>query len=165
MKMSLDKSFPKKLQKRIEKVQFEVGVLQDKEHKDPLDPGLFKDPQLGTYAGGPVRKTTRKDSGKTIGQVLIENGKRLGIDLLAEPFRKSDEDLNKFTKSFLKSAFGKESPKRVVNLLQAVVRNPILKMEYGKNKSGTADSKGFDRHLFDTGQMFKAITARIKRVG
>lgn len=57
------------------------------------------------------------------------------------------------------------SKKRLENLLQAIVRNPILRLEYGKNTATAADNKGFDRHLFDTGQMFKAITARAKRVG
>lgn len=56
------------------------------------------------------------------------------------------------------------SIKRVENLLQAVVRNPILKLEYGDNTAITADMKGFDRHLFGTGQTFKAIKAKANRV-
>ena len=39
-----------------------------------------------------------------------------------------------------------------------------LKKEYGNNKAATADNKGFDRHLIDTGQTFKEIRARAKRV-
>jgi hypothetical protein len=61
------------------------------------------------------------------------------------------------------SGFGGGGRQRVLNLLQAIVRNPILKHQYGPNTSATADAKGFDRHLFDTGKMFKSIKAIITK--
>lgn len=90
--------------------------------------------------------------------------KRLGINILWEPFQKPNSEILRFTTSFLKMAIAKQNTQRVVNLLQAIVRNPILRQEYGANTSSTADNKGFDRHLIDTAQMFKAIKARVKRV-
>lgn len=165
MRLELGKSWVKKLKGRIEGYQFEVGILEDKPHRDPLMTGIFDQPQLGTYAGGPVRKATRQNGPNSIGEILVENMNRLNINLLLRPFEEKSSDILKFTKAFLKMATSKGmSIKRVENLLQAVVRNPILKQEYGRNKRLTADGKGFNRHLFDTGQMFKAIKARAKRV-
>lgn len=165
MEMRLSKSFKKQLANRIERFEFEVGILDDKEHYEPKDQKYGEPPDTRTYAGGPTRKQSRVKSGKTTGEILVDNMQRLGINLLWEPFTRTDSDIMKFTREFLKMAVSdKNSTNRVRNLLQAIVRNPILKQEYGPNSSGTADAKGFDRHLFDTGQMFKAIKARVKRV-
>lgn len=165
MKLQLGKSWEKKLESRIEGFNFEVGILDDKPHKEAVETPRFQTPNLGTYAGGPVRITSRKESGKSIGDVLVENMKRLNINLLWAPFQNPDAEIHKFTRAFLQLVVKKGmSPKRVENLLQAIVRNPILKQEYGRNKSTTADAKGFDRNIIDTGQVFKAIKAKVKRV-
>lgn len=144
---------------------FEVGVLEDKPHRNPVEHGLYEDPKLASYAGGPIRQATRQNGPMTTGAILRENMQRLNINILAKPFQERSSEILKFTEAFLKLVTKRGmSIKRIENLLQAVVRNPILRQEYGKNKSQTADNKGFDRHLFDTGQMFKAIRARVKRV-
>lgn len=165
MKMNLGSSWSKKLQSRVNNVEFEVGVLDDKPHMAPIEQRLFETPQLRTYAGGPVRKTSRKPSGVATSQVLIDNMERTNHNFLLEPFQKKNSEIMKFTRYFLQYIVGKPgaSIKRIENLLQAIVRNPILNQEYGKNTSTTADNKGFDRHLFDTGQMFKSIRARMLR--
>ncbi len=165
MKLTMGKTWGKKLKGRIEKYEFEVGVFDDKPHMDPVQQGMFEQPQLKNYAGGPVRRTSRNKGDKSVGQVLVDNMKRLNINLLLRPFQERNSDILKFTDYFLKLVTGRKgsSVKRIENLLQAIVRNPILKQEYGPNTSITADAKGFDRHLFDTGQMFRAIRARVKR--
>jgi hypothetical protein len=158
LRLELSKSFVKKLKSRIEKYEFEVGVLDDRPHYEPKM-------EQSSYAGGPVLKKSRIKSPLSTGEVLVENQQRLGINLLSRPFQEKNSDILKFTKAFLQLVTGgKASIKRVENLLQAIVRNPILNEEYGSNKSATADAKGFDRHLFATGQMFRAILARAKRV-
>lgn len=158
MKVELSKYFVKKLSGQIEKYQFDVGVLNDGPHYEAKN-------ELTTYAGGPVLKKSRVKSGLSTGEVLVENQQRLNINLLSRPFQEKNSDILRFTKAFLELvASGKGSIKRVENLLQAIVRNPILNEEYGSNKASTADAKGFDRHLFATGQMFKAILARATRV-
>lgn len=165
MEMKLSKSFQKKMRKQIEKFEFEVGILNDKPHYEPVHTPLYGDPVIKKYAGGDARKQTREKSDLTTAEIFIENQKRIGVNLLTEPFRHRDSDIIRFTEAFLKLATrGKVAVKRVENLLQAVVRNPILSQKYGPNKASTADAKGFDRHLIDTAQMFKAITARVKRV-
>jgi len=166
VKFELGKSWEKKLKGRIEGFEFEVGVLEDKPHYNPVETGLLETPALKAYAGGPARRQTREIGDLTTGQILIENMKRLNINLLLRPFQEESSDIIKFTRAFLQLVTRKPgmSMKRVENLLQAIVRNPILKQEYGSNKAATADVKGFDRHLIDTGQLFKAIRARAKRV-
>jgi len=164
MRVEFGSSWTKKLKGRIERYDFEVGVLEDKVHMDPIVQGRFDEPDLKNYAGGPVRRTSRQKGSLSVGNVLVENMKRLNINILQRPFQERNSDILKFTDYFLKLVVGgKASVKRLENLLQAIVRNPILKQEYGSNKSSTADEKGFDRHLFDTGQMFRAIRAKVKR--
>lgn len=166
MNLKMGNGWLKQLKRRVEQYEFEVGVLEDKDHKQPKHHGLLEQPQLGSYAGGPVRKATRESSGVMIGDVLVANQERLNTNLLLEPFQKKDTDLMKFTTYFLRFVCQVKgtSIRRVENLIQAVVRNPILNQEYGQNTATTADNKGFSRHLFDTGQLFKAIKARAKRV-
>ena len=166
MKIEFGKSFSKKLKGRIESYEFEVGILEDKAHRDPLEHGLFEEPQLGSYAGGPIRKASRKKGTKSIGEVLVANMDRLNINLLLRPFQEPSSDIMRFTKAFLQMVTTRPgiSKKRIENLLQAIVRNPILRQEYGSNSTTTADNKGFNRHLIDTGQTFKQIKARAKRV-
>lgn len=166
MKIQVSKDFKQRYAARIERYQFEVGVLQNRQRREAKEHGLYETPDLKTYAGGPARKVSTKSENKTNAEVLIDNMKRLNTNLLSEPFQDKSKPLRKFVDGFLKMATGQGfSMKRVENLLQAVVRNPILKKEYGGNSSTTADNKGFDRHLIDTGQMFKSIKARGKRVG
>ena len=165
MKMTLGHAWAKRLQKRVEGFEFEVGILEDKPHRDAVETPFGKPPQLGTYAGGPVRKAQRGGGTVSVGDVLIANMERINTNLLLKPFQDQSADINKFVKAFMQLVIKKNMAlKRVENLLQAVVRNPILRQEYGPNKASTADAKGFDRHLFDTAQMFKAIKARAKRV-
>lgn len=166
MKIELGKSWGRKLKGRIEQYDFDVGVFDDKPHMNPVEHGRFETPQLKNYAGGPVRRTSREKGELSIGEVLVENMKRLNINLLSRPFQERNSDILKFTAEFLKMVTKRQaSLKRLENLLQAIVRNPILKQEYGPNDPATADAKGFDRHLFDTGQMFRAIRARVNRKG
>lgn len=157
MKMNFGR-FDKQLKSRIEGYEFEVGILKDA-------PRFEASEDTKEYAGGPVKKMTRVRTDITNGDVLVANMKRLGVNLLADPFKESSSDIIKFTKAFLQSAINKgKGLKRVENLIQAIVRNPILRLDYGGNNTSTADAKGFDRHLFLTGQMFKAIRAKAYRV-
>lgn len=165
MKLALGDTWAKKLKKQINRYEIEVGVLDDKTHMQAVEHGLLDTPKFKTYAGGPVRLTSRMPGESTIGQVLVENMKRLNINILLRPFQERNSDILKFTNYFLKYIVGGlgGNQKRVENLAQAIVRNPILKQEYGPNKAVTADFKGFNRNLFDTGQMFRAIRARVQR--
>lgn len=162
MQLKMGNDWNKKIARQIKGFEFEVGVLKDKVHPRP-ERGSLKN-----YAGGPSRKIARGVNGKaSIGEILIFNMKRTNTDFLREPFQEKTSDIMKFTKEFLKLAFNYKgvNTKRVENLLQAVVRNPILRLDYGANSSRATKTKGFDRHLFDTSAMFQAIKAKVyKRV-
>lgn len=164
MKLQMGNAWNKRMAKQIEGFQFEVGILRDGTHARPMS----KSEGTKHYAGGPSRKVTRGKNGKaSIGEILVYNMKRTNTNFLSEPFKKKSSDIMRFTKEFLRLAFRHKGvgSKRVENLLQAVVRNPILKLDYGSNSRDAEKRKGFNRHLFDTAQMFKAIRARIiKRV-
>jgi len=165
MQLKLDTRFKRKVAGMIGKYSFEVGVLNDKAHKKPLrgERGKKGEDVKGNYAGGPIRKTSRVNSGLTIAEVSKENRERLGINYLVEPFQNQNSDIIKFTQAFLNMVFSKGSQKRrVENLLQAIVRNPILRGEYGPQGPLTTKIKGFDRPMIDTAQLFKNIKATCK---
>lgn len=156
MQAKLDGKFRKQAKGMYEKYEFYVGVLSDKPHKLPAQ-------GIKSYAGGPARKTSSKSSGMMISEVSEDLRKKTGINFYTKPFSsKKNKDILNFTKSFFELCAGRTSQKRVENLLQAIVRNPILRGDYGRNTSVTAKIKGFNRFMIDTAQLFKAITAKVK---
>lgn len=168
MELRLSPGFRKRLEGRFGKYSFEVGVLNDGPHKQPKELNVMQTNEaevLSNYAGGPIRKKTSKASGKSIAEVSKANRERLGFNYLSEPFKKKSSDIIKFSNEFFKLAFGRSEKKRAENLLQAIVRNPILKGEYGANTEATAKHKGFNRGMIDTAQLFKAIKAACKVTG
>lgn len=163
MQLSIDKGFAERLKARFGKYDIQVGILKDTEYKKPKRgvKGLKGKDVIGRYAGGPVRKTSRFSSGQTVAQVSSENRKRLGFNYLSKPFKQRSSAIVKFSNEFFKMAFGRSEPRRAENLLQAVVRNPILRGDYGPNTEITKKIKGFDRAMMDTAQLFKNIKAKI----
>lgn len=164
MQLKLGKGFQQRVAGRFGKYDFQVGILEDGPHREPRrgKRGLGGSDVISSYAGGPVRKASRQNSGKTIAQVSAENRKRMGFNYLTEPFKNRSSEIVKFTEAFFALAFGRSEKRRAENLLQAVVRNPILRGDYGKNAPLTRAIKGFDRYMIDTAQMFKAIKATCK---
>lgn len=154
-------SLARQLKKRVNQYHFEVGILKDGPYYEPESnaDGLI-DRQLGSFAGGPIRKKTRQWRGQMISDVAKANMDRLGFNFFARPFKDESQEIVKFTKAYLLFLFRNSSLKRVENLLQAVVRNPILRGDYGTNSEFTEANKGFNRYMIDTGQMFRAIRAR-----
>jgi hypothetical protein len=160
VKITLDKRFTKRAQGVFEKYSFEVGVLHDSPHKVPGK-------GIKTFAGGPARKTSNKPSGLSVSEVSENLRKHTGINFYTKPFnsRKNKEILD-FVKSFFDLCAGRTQAKRAENFLQAIVRNPILRGDYGRNRNVTAEIKGFNRFMIDTSQLFRSIIARVsvKRV-
>ncbi len=161
MQLRLDKRFRKNVSGRFGKYRFEVGILQDAPHKNPAEE-INGVKQLGSYAGGPVRKKGRGNGPLTISEVSKANRDRMGFNYLTEPFKKTSSDIVRFSREFFKLAFGRSEKKRAENLLQGIVRNPILRGDYGSNSRMTQREKGFDRKMIDTAQLFKAIKAICK---
>lgn len=161
--IKLDRSFEKQARGVFEKYVFDVGVLNDSPHRNARS----KSAGLKSVAGGPARKAGARTSGKSIAQVSEDLRHRLGLNFYTQPFRsKRNADILRFTKSFFDLCAGRSVKQRCENLLQAIVRNPILRGDYGRNSARTAKLKGFNRLLIDTAQLFKNIraTVRVKRV-
>lgn len=53
--------------------------------------------------------------------------------------------------------------RRLENACRSIVRNPMLRREYGDNAESTAKAKGFDHWGINTGTLFKAIEAKYGR--
>ncbi len=159
MQLKLQRGLGQRLNGMFGKYNFEVGVLNDGPHKDAKQ-GVN---DVSSYAGGPVRKTASSSS-QTIAEVSRANSERLGFNYLSAPFKDRTSDVVRFTDSFFKLVFGRSTVKRAENLLQAIVRNPILRGEYGPQGPFTTAVKGFDRPMIDTAQLFKAIRAKCKVV-
>lgn len=168
MKISLDKKFKKNVAGKFGKYAFEVGILEDGPHFDARRgaKGLKGADILSQYAGGPVRKKSRKQTGQTLSGVSKNLRKALGVNYLTAPFQGKgrNKDIVNFANEFFKLTFAqKPSTNRIRNLLQAIVRNPMLRGDYGPNSELTKKIKGFDRPTIDTAQLFKAIKARVQR--
>lgn len=162
MNLKLDKRFTKNVRGRFEAYSFDVGVLKDSHYKRAKVGSRGKGGRdvRASYAGGPVRKKSSRDSGLMISEVSKENRDRLGFNYLSKPFEERSSKIMQFTKEFFRIVRDKSQPRRLVNLLQAIVRNPILRGEYGSNSALTQKIKGFNRPMIDTAQLFKSITAR-----
>lgn len=162
--MQMSKGIQERIRGKFARYEMEVGILTDGIHRLPRRGarGLKGQDVLSTYAGGPVRKTSRAAGPLTISEVSAANRERLGTNYLTEPFQKASSPIMRFATEFLKLALGKSQKRRVENLLQAIVRNPILRGEYGGNSALTRKIKGFSRSMIDTGQLFKAIKAIVK---
>ena len=168
MLIQLDKRFAKRLAGRFGKYTFQVGVLEDGPHYDAArgKPGLKGADVITQYAGGPRRKLrSPRKSDTTISQVSADMRARLGFNYLSKPFSKRSSDIIKFSNEFFKLAFGRTQKQRAVNLLQAIVRNPILRGEYKTESPLTQVIKGFSRPMIDTAQLFKALRARCDERG
>jgi hypothetical protein len=160
--LKLDGRFKKQVKGRVEGHIFDVGILENKAHKLPRS----KKEGLSAYAGGPVRKKSRIGSGATLAEVSEDVRKNLKINFYQRPFRmKANKDILRFSKVFIKSIMTDngtiKEKRRLENLLQAIVRNPILRGDYGINTIATASRKGFNRLMIDTGQLFNGIKARV----
>ena len=157
----LERKHSKNLKGRIEGYQFEVGILKDKTHKDPWS----KKDGFSTLAGGPVRKKSRFKTDRTISEVSTSIRDSTKINIYTAPFKlKTNSEILRFSRQYIKALVSNgimKEKRRIENLIQAIVRNPITRGDYGRNAKSTAKEKGFNRFLIDTGQLFKAIKARI----
>lgn len=161
VEIKLDRRFLSHARGRFEKYEFQVGILQDADHKKARDASAG----LKSYAGGPARRASGESSGKTISEVSGELRSKVGVNFYLQPFTsKKNRDILSFVKCFFDLCAGKSQPKRAENLLQAIVRNPILRGDYGRNTAQTAKIKGFNRLMIDTAQLFRAIRAKVKVV-
>lgn len=157
MKLELSKNFKERLQGKFGHYEFEVGILTDKPHRGSAP----KKKGIKNVAGGPSRYAGKK-SGGTVAEVSSYLQK--SSDYLQDPFKKKSSDIIKFMKEFWAYAWKTTESPRLTNLVQAIVRNPLARGDYGPNKASTIRTKGFDRFGIDSAQLFNNIKCRVKRV-
>lgn len=154
---------------QLDKYQFDVGILENKQHFAPARK------LVGYKNGKPVYE---KSWYNYAGIKLLKAGNRLDGTLfgiarelddafkwLRKPFALStNKDLLAVINTIVDELNGKENKRRLINAIQAVVRNPILRGDYGRNSKKTAKEKGFNKLMMSTGQFFKNIKARLRNV-
>jgi len=165
MKLSVGTSWRVKLKNKVEAYEAVAGIKNG-----PRRP-VATPRQEGQFAGGNVRKTAAGRSGQTNTQVAAWVMNFAG-NIFTAPFRiDSNRDIVKFSHGFIKELLkpGKNTSltnnKRVKNLMQAIIRNPILRGDYRMHDAKTGKKKGFTRSLIDTGQFFRSIQVIIKKKG
>lgn len=149
------KNLSKKLTFKLEKYEVQVGLLEDKKRKKPL----FR--KFKNYAG----KRLLREGGVSKGASLVKVAEYLDkrFKWLRKPFLlKNNKEVVIVLNDIVKAMNGRGDKQRILNGFQAVVRNPILRGEYGRNNARWAKIKGFDDALMMTGQFFKNIKARFK---
>ena len=155
MKIS-SKNILKKMSKDIGIYKFEVGILKDEAKKIP------NRESSANYAGLKISGTKGRSTTNTVVKVAKRMDNLFGW--LQKPFNDGkNKDVNDVVKELSSQVFHKKSKnlKRLENAVQAVIRNPILRGDYGNNSSITAKEKGFNKLGIDTGQFFKSIKAKI----
>lgn len=153
--LKIKSDIAKKIQKEIGLYTFEVGILQDAPKK------LRKKGASKNFAGMSINANGKTSTGASLAQVAKFNDNRFGW--LKKPFKLSgNKEVLAVVKEIAAQTFGKKTlnNKRLENAVQAVIRNPILRGDYGSNAASTIKQKGFDKLGIDTAQFFKAIKAK-----
>lgn len=141
--------------KRLGKYDVEVGVLEDGPEKN------WKRQQK-SFHGGPANKTAGNNKNETLRAVFAKWNLR--YQLLLAPLRAAgNKDVVEVIGRMVADlgTLGKQK-QQFLNAVQALIRNPIMRGDYGKNSKEWAKAKGFNRLLINTGAMFNAIKARFK---
>lgn len=146
-------NFVKTIQVELDKYEVEVGILADKPIYAAIK-GKYK-----SYAGLRLAAVSRFVKGTLVG--LAKDLDRR-YDWLERPWRlEENQDVQQVVDDIVESINMNHSGKqRVLNGMQAVVRNPILGDYYGRNSDKWANIKGFNKFLMWTGQFFQNIKAR-----
>lgn len=145
------------------KYRFQVGILENKPHYLPAKGSttLTKGQNVWySYAGLKLRRPSSFKYKGTLFSVARDMDK--AFKWLRRPFMlQGNADVLNVLMFIVENLNGKENRQRIINAVQAVVRNPILRGAYGRNSAKTAKEKGFNKLLMDTGQLFKNIKARL----
>jgi hypothetical protein len=161
MKITGAKDISKKIQKELGKYSFEVGILADA-NKKKRKKGATKN-YAGLTISGTGSDAKTKGGGKISLVYIAQVLEKYHFKWLTKPFTlANNKEIIAVVKEIAEQTFGKKSPdnRRLENAVQAVVRNPILRGDYGNNASSTVKQKGFNKLGIDTGQFFKAIRAK-----
>lgn len=157
--IEFDERFKKRIVARYERATFEAGILVDSPHRRPQSAKRG----LGTLRGGPVRKKSFKTQG-TVADVGERIRKFHNVQYLTAPFEKPrSKEMLAFRKQmgeFLTQTDPSRS--KIQTLFLRIIQTPILEGRYGRNTPYWAKVKSFNRFLFDTGQFFRSLAAKVR---
>lgn len=159
-KFKFQKRVLEQMRGKVEAFNFEVGVLNNKMHKGAI-PREVKG--LRKFAGGSARYAGKKNTQESISQISQSLRRKTGKNFYTLPFRNpNNKEILRVVKLVLDLAINEKGTiKMLTNAIQAIVRNPILRGDYGRNNLFTQKVKGFNRLMIDTGQFFNNIKARV----
>ena len=141
------------LAKDLERFTAQAGILADGPEKK------WKRERKNFY-GGPANKIAGVDTKSSIREVFAKLNLR--YQLLLAPWRNANsKEQVQVAKELVNSLNAGGKPTNAMrNAIQAVIRGPIQRGEYGNNSKGWAAIKGFNRLMINTGTLFRAIKAR-----
>jgi hypothetical protein len=153
-------SLVRQLKQEIEGYNFDVGILDDKPHKRAsftVSANVFAGQEFKTL------KQSKKTDAKSTGEIAKYLDRK--YHWLRKPWKnEKNVDVLKVIHDYIDFLYGKnKNTNAFKNVLQAVVRNPILRGDYGSNTASTQNRKGFNKPMIMTGQFFKLIKAVIRR--
>lgn len=154
---SITKKFKKKIAKALQTKKSKKKMRHDAMVKRNRARGL------GTMEGGPVRLKKASTRGM-VSEIANYMRKKHGIPYLTQPFRNDKSKEMKALKRELLNLITRKSKSysKVQTALRAVIRNPFLKRQYGRNSRSAIRNKTFDRLGIDTGQVFQALDGKVR---
>lgn len=155
LNIELDGNFLEDEIKEFEKQRVTVGVL-DKSKNAAISKN--KGDGLKNFQGGKAMKIKKRDKAFPMYQLADFLDYNYGfISNAAE--NPNNKDLVVVMNELKKIFDGNVNPRRIENGAIALVRNQILRKDFGSNKESTKDNKGFDMPLVRTGALFNSIKA------
>ena len=144
------------IQKDLDKYESEVGILEDK------PAAKWKGP-IRTLYGGKANRQAGQNKETTLRALMAKFNTTYNILLAPWKSAENKDVLNVIDKMTADMNKGGKLKQSFINAMQAVVRNPILRGDYGKNTKETQATKGFNRLMINTGKFFSNIKVRLTK--
>lgn len=158
IKVKLNESFLDKEVKEFEAQRVTVGVLDKSKYAAIAKP---KSAGLKSMKGIPASYIKKRDKSLPMWQLADFLDYHYGF-ISKAAINPNNADLVLVMNELKKIFDGKVNPKRIENAAIALVRNQILRRDFGSNAERTQNQKGFDMPLVRTGAMFSSIKAIYK---
>lgn len=144
------------IQKDLDKYESEIGILEDK------PAAKWKGPQRNWH-GGPANRQAGQNKETTLRALMSKFNATYNILLAPWRLPENRDVLNAINKMTADINKGGKMKQSFLNAMQAVVRNPILRGDYGDNTKATQSTKGFNRLMINTGKFFSNIKVRFTK--
>lgn len=161
LKFNLPPDFFDDQLREFEAQRVKVGVLQDRPVAIPQNKSKGHSRLKGTqYLRRKIKRQNKDDLENAMALTKLAEilDKQYGF-ISETPLLPNNADLMKVMDELKVIFNGEPNPRRIENAAIAMIRNPIIRMDYGGNSSLTVEEKGFDRPMVDTGTLFSNISA------